>query len=304
MRVFVAGASGAVGQPLIRLLVESGHFVVGMIRADRGAERVRSLGATPVVVDALDTDAVRQAVERARPDAVINQLTSLPPQYSPQSMQEAAPNDSRVRLTGGANVLSAAIAAGAERYVVQSSGFWSEPGIGLADEDTPLAVDVDAPGVQASSRLFTTVETRTRAASGIETVILRYGFFYGPHTWYAANGDFVNAARGGHLPVAGNGTGVASFIHVEDAAAATVAALTGAPGTYNIVDSNPVRASVWMPAFARWANAPPPASVSVADAVPVLGPDYVYRCTRLRGASNAKARVTLDFSPRPLPWLQ
>src|SRR5690348_5601486 len=147
MRVFVAGATGAIGRPLVRALVEHGHRVVAMTHRESSAEPLRHLGATPVVVDALDAPGVHHALAAAQPEVVVDELTALPAHFSGDALRESAPGDTRVRLEGGANVLRAAIEVGATRYIAQSSGFWCAPGDGLADEDTPLAVDVDAAGV-------------------------------------------------------------------------------------------------------------------------------------------------------------
>ena len=300
MRVFVAGATGAIGRPIVEQAVAAGHTVVGMTGRPAGAELLAALGAEPLVADALDAAAVQEAVAKARPEVVIDELTSLPKHYTPEAMKAAAPRDTRLRLEGGAHVLAAARAAGARRYLVPSGCYFYRPGSGLADEKTPFAFE-GSPAVAAGARVLGEAEQRALGAAGIEAVVLRYGFFYGPGTWYRRDGDIGEQVRARRLPVVGDGTGVYSFVHIDDAAQATVAAIgRGAPGVYNITDDEPVEMRVWLPAFARYAGAPAPPHVAPS---PELDPDFVYYATRLRGAANAKARRELGFRPRPLVWL-
>jgi nucleoside-diphosphate-sugar epimerase len=161
-----------------------------------------------------------------------------------------------------------------------------------------------SPGVEASARTYLELEARASAAPGIEFVALRYGFFYGPGTWYMREGDIGGQVRQQQLPIIGEGQGVYSFVHVDDAAAATAAALECPPGAYNIVDGKPSPQHLWLTAFARAAGAPPPPRVSEEEALRASGPDAVYYATRLRGASNEKARRKLEFRPRPLEWIR
>jgi len=255
-----------------------------------------------VIVDALNAEAVHTAIERARPDVVIDQLTSLPKHYTPEAMQAAVEPNRRLRLEGGANVRKAAEYAGARRYIVQSAGFLAAPGTGLADESAPFAVDAP-PGVAASARLYTEVERQAKQSTALETVILRYGIFYGPGAWFDADGDIADQLRKRQFPMVGDGEGVWSFVHVEDAAAATVAAIRGARGIYNIVDDQPSPLRVWLPAFARSVGAPPPAPMTEAEALQRAGPELVYYSMRLRGASNLRAKEEFGFRPRRLEWL-
>jgi 2-alkyl-3-oxoalkanoate reductase len=218
-------------------------------------------------------------------------------------MRAAAPRDRQVRLEGGGNLFNAAQAAGVKRYVVQSTGFFYGPGAGLATEADQLAHDASA-GIAGSVQTYTQVEQRVLGNPGMEGVALRYGFFYGPGTYHdQANGSISEQVRAQMCPVIGSGQGVFSFVHVEDAAAATVAALESRPGIYNVVDDHPSEMRVWLPAFAKFLGAPDPPRISEEQALQTAGPDAVYYATKLRGASNLKARRELNFAPRPLEWL-
>jgi len=174
---------------------------------------------------------------------------------------------------------------------------------GLADESVPLNSSAP-PGVEASAGTYLEMEARASATPGIEFVALRYGFFYGPGTWYTREGDMGDQVRQQQLPIIGEGQGVYSFVHIDDAAGATAAALECPPGAYNIVDANPSPQHVWLTAFARAAGAPAPPRVSEEEALRASGPDAVYYATRLRGASNEKAGRELEFRPRPLEWIR
>ncbi len=302
MRVLVAGATGAIGRPLIRSLKQHGHSVFCLVRSAESTGSVSEMGADAVTGDALDAASLRSAISRVHPDAVINELTSLPRHYTPAEMAAAAERDSRVRREGNINLLAGMRDCGVRRYVLQSSGFWYAPGPGLADESSRLAVDA-SPGVAASARVYVELESTAFQASGIDSVAMRYGFFYGPGTWYAKDADMGEQVRQQQVPIVGAGQGVWSFVHIEDAASATAAALECAPGVYNIVDDNPREQREWLPAFARYCGAPEPLQVTEQEALTTSGADSVYYATRLRGASNEKARHEFNFRPRPLEWL-
>jgi 2-alkyl-3-oxoalkanoate reductase len=302
MRILIAGASGAIGRPLVRRLRENHHEVFALARSPGSAPALKEIGAEPVIADALDATAVKNDVARIRPDAVINELTSLPRRYTPAEMKAAAERDRKVRVEGNINLLAALRDAGVRRYLLQSSGFWYAPGAGLADETVPF-ISSASPGVQASARTYLELEARASALQGIAFVALRYGFFYGPGTWYTREGDIGDQVRQRQIPIIGEGQGVYSFVHIDDAAGATAAALEGPPGAYNIVDGNPSPQHVWLTAFARAADAPAPPRISEEEALRASGPDAVYYATRLRGASNEKARRELEFRPRPLAWI-
>ena len=198
-------------------------------------------------------------------------------------MKTAAERDRKVRVEGNINLLAALRDAGVRRYLLQSSGFWYAPGAGLADESVPF-ISSASPGVEASAGTYLELEARASATPGIEFVALRYGFFYGPGTWYTREGDIGDQVRQQQVPIIGEGQGVYSFVHIDDAAGATAAALECPPGPYNIVDGNPSPQHVWLTAFARAAGAPAPPRVSEEEALRASGPDAVYYATRLRGA--------------------
>jgi 2-alkyl-3-oxoalkanoate reductase len=300
MKVFVAGASGAIGRPLIERLTRDGHEVTGMIRRAEGADRLRQLGAEPVQVDAFDRDAVRAALERAQPAVVIDELTSLP--KSPADLAKALPADRRLRIEGGGNLFAAAEELGVQRYIQQSSGFYLAAQDGLADESAPLRVDAPG-GIRASSTMYAELEKRVLNASRLRGIALRYGFFYGPGTWYWTDGAVAEQVKRREIPIIGGGEGVWSFVHIEDAAAATVAALNAEPGVYNVVDDHPEPVARWLPAFACWVGAPEPPKMSTGNAIEQAGAEAVYYQTQLTGASNRKAKTALAFNPRPLVWM-
>ena len=302
MRILIAGASGAIGRPLLRGLKHNRHEVFALARSPESAQALPEMGAESIPVDVLEAASVTEAVRRIRPDAVINELTSLPRHYTPAEMRAAAERDRKVRVEGNANLLAAMSDLGVRRYVLQSSGFWYAPGAGLADESTAFIVDA-SPGVAASARTYAELEARASTARGLEFVALRYGFFYGPGTWYTADGDMGQQVCRREVPIIGEGQGIWSFVHIDDAAAATAAALECPPGAYNVVDGDPSPQHVWLPAFARTANAPAPPKITEQEGQASSGPDAVYYATRLRGASNEKARRTLNFRPRRLEWL-
>jgi nucleoside-diphosphate-sugar epimerase len=300
MNVFVAGASGAIGRPLVAELVRRGHTVTGMTRSDAGASALAELGAAVARVSAFDALVLEQALRESKAEVVIDELTALP--QSPADMAAAADGDRRLRLEGGGNLFAAAKRCGVRRYIQQASGFFLRPGPGLGDESEGLAVDA-SPRVAASARTYTALEARLLATGDIEGVALRYGFFYGPGTWYHPDGASADQVRRGEIPVIGAGGGVWSWVHIQDAAIATADALAVPPGVYHVVDDDPSPVSVWLPAFARAVGAPPPPRSTVEEALAAAGEDAVYYGTRLRGASNAKAKRVFGFRPRRLEWL-
>jgi nucleoside-diphosphate-sugar epimerase len=274
-----------------------------LVRSAESTRTLAEMGTQSLIGDALDAASVRAAIAQVHPDSVINELTSLPRHYTPAEMKAAAERDSRVRREGNVNLLAGMSEIGVRRYVLQSSGFWYAPGPGLADESTPLAVDA-SPGVAAGARTYVELESTAFRTSEIHCVAMRHGFFYGPGTWYTSAGDMGEQVRRHQVPIIGAGQGVWSFVHIDDAASATVAALECAPGAYNIVDEYPSRQCVWLPAFARACGAQEPFQITEQEALATSGADSVYYATRLRGASNEKARNELNFRPRPLEWLE
>ena len=299
MKIFVAGASGAIGQPIIAELIRQGHTVTGIARSAERLQGIKKLGAQALAVDVLDANAVEQALRDSQAEVVIDELTSLP--ADPADLPKSLPRGRELRLVGGGNLLRAATTTGVRRYIQQSSGFFLEPGADLADESAGFAIGA-SPTVASSAKTYKELEERL-FDSPLENVALRYGFFYGPGTWYVPQGAGADQFQRGEVPIVGDGEGVWSWIHIDDAATATVTALTAAPGIYNVVDDDPSPVSRWAPAFAKFVNASAPPHISVEQALSTAGPDAVYYGTKLRGASNEKARKALEFRPRPLEWL-
>lgn len=303
MKILVAGGTGAIGRPLITELLARGHHLIVPTRSPEKARALSEQGLEAAIADVFDADAIKAVMRRARPEIVIEQLTALPGTYTRESMSAAAPFNTRLRLEGGANVLAAAQAAGVRRYLRQSIAFWAVPGDGLADEETPLALDA-SPAVAGDARVVTELEQRLLGNRTIEGIALRYGFFYGPGTWFSPEGDVARQARRQQFPIVGNGAGVWSWVHIDDAANATVAAAErGNSGIYLVANDQPLAVREWLPAFARWLNAPPPPQVSIEDALKASGADAVYYGTQMRGVSNAKAKRELNFQPRRLEWV-
>jgi nucleoside-diphosphate-sugar epimerase len=305
MKIFIAGGTGAIGRPLVAQLLARGHKVAALTRSSEKAKALRDQGIEPAIADVFDAGAVKAVVKRAQPEVVIEQLTALPKTYTRESMNAAAALNNRIRLEGGANVLAAAEAAGVRRYLRQSVAFYAIPGPGLADEDTPLAFDA-SPAVAAGARELAELERRLLGDPNIEGIVLRYGFFYGPGTWFNPDGDVAGQVRQQQFPIIGNGEGVWSWLHIEDAATATIAAADqGSPGIYLITNDQPLPVREWLSAFARWLDAPPPPQISIQDALKSEGgADAVYYGTQMRGASNAKAKRELNFQPRALEWIE
>ena len=305
MKIFVAGGTGAIGRPLIVKLLAKGHALIALTRSPEKAQALAKQGVEPAIADVFDADAVKGVVSRAHPEVVIEQLTALPKTYTRESMNTAAALNNRIRLEGGANVMAAAQAAGVRRYLRQSVAFYAIPGPGLADEDTPLAFDA-SPAVAAGARELAEVEARLLETHKLEGIVLRYGFFYGPGTWFNPDGDVAEQVRQQQFPIVGNGEGVWSWLHIEDAAIATIAAAErGNPGIYLIANDQPLPVREWLPAFAQWLNAPPPPRISVEDVLKTDGgADAIYYGTQIRGVSNTKAKRDLNFQPRPLEWVE
>ncbi|MFY9935943.1 MAG: NAD(P)-dependent oxidoreductase [Silvibacterium sp.] len=302
MRVFVAGASGAIGEPLIAELLKRGHSVVGMTTSETRARILEGQGASAAIVNAFDAAAVEATLSRSKAEAVIDELTSLPKE--PSDMPKYAEGDRKLRIEGGGNLFRAAIATGVRRYLQQSSGFFLKTAEGtLADESSPLDVNA-SPSVAASARTYTELEARLFSSNAIEGVALRYGFFYGPKTWYHPGESAANMVMRQQYPVVGEGQGVSSFVHIIDAAIATAEALTAEAGVYNVVDDDPSPQNVWLPAFANFLDAPAPPRMTEAEMKAMAGDDAVYYATSLHGASNAKAKRVLGWKPRRLEWLR
>ena len=303
MRVFVAGASGVIGRSLVPKLVAAGHEVTGTTRNERSAETIRAGGAEAAIYDALDAAAVEDAVIEANPEAIVSELTSLPKDYDLRTIDYEPTN--RLRVEGGRNLLSAGRKVGARRYITQSIAFVYEPeGDWVKDEEARTWVE--APGRFASGLEATlTSEREALEADGMEGLVLRYGQFYGPDTYFDRGGSISEQVRKRRFPQVGSGSGVFSFIHVDDAADATVASIErGAPGIYNVVDDDPAPISDWLPVFADAIGAKRPMRVPLFLARLFGGKAAVVMTTQLRGASNAKARRELGWQPAHPSWRQ
>jgi nucleoside-diphosphate-sugar epimerase len=301
MKVFVAGASGVIGRPLVRRLVAAGHAVTGMTSRERNTDAIESAGAQPVVCDALDPEAVKAIVVEAAPEVVISQLTRLPADYDPRKIDYEPTN--RARYEGGRNLIAAARQAGARRFVSQSVAFIYAPEGGMVkDEEAPPWIDPPQP-FAGGARSTLDHERDVLEAPGIDGLVLRYGQFYGPGTYYASDGSVAEQVRRRRFPIVGGGGGTFSFIHVEDAASATVAAVDrGAPGIYNVVDDEPAAERDWLPIYAAALGAKPPRRVPTWLARLVAGRFAVIMATELRGASNAKAKRELGWEPNHASW--
>jgi 2-alkyl-3-oxoalkanoate reductase len=304
MKVFVAGATGAIGRPLLERLVAAGHEVTGTTRSEARAEGVRAAGAAAIVCDALEADALRRAVGEAEPEVVVHQLTALPARFDPRN-KEIYDATNRLRGEGTRNLLEASRAAGVRRFVCQSIAFAYAPGAvpEVKDEDAPLVADAPPPFGEGV-RVLEEMERSVVEADWLEGIVLRYGWFYGPGTYYGDDGSTTSDVRRRRFPVIGKGTGLFSFIHVDDAAAATVAAVEGGPpGIYNIVDDEPAPMRDWLPAFADAVGAKKPLRIPAWVARLAAG-GMASMMTTLPGASNAKAKRELGWQPRWASWRQ
>jgi 2-alkyl-3-oxoalkanoate reductase len=306
MRIFVAGATGALGRRLVPLLVAGGHQVTAMTRRVGRTMELYAAGAEPVVADALDRDAVLAAVTAARPEAVVHQLTDLAGVTSFRRFDQGFAATNRLRTEGTDHLLEAARVAGARRFVAQSFAGWPFARLGgpVKTEDDPL--DPDPPAeLRRTLDAIRYLESAVLEAEGLEGVVLRYGGFYGPGTSAGEGGYILDDLRRRRFPVVGAGTGVWSFVHIDDAATATVAALErGAPGIYQIVDDDPAPVSAWLPALAAAAGARPPRRVPAWLARLLAGEHAVVLMTEVRGASNAKAKRELGWRPAHPSWRQ
>lgn len=293
MRVFVAGATGAIGRPLVRLLLEAGHDVTAMTRSPERAAALRDQGVEAVVADALDAGATTSAIVAARPEVVVHQLTEIPARIDLRRAERDMAATSRLRRETGPTFARAAREAGARRLIAQSIAFVTRnEGPAVLDESAPLRADSEI------ARSVAALEAAVLGADGAEGVVLRYGYFYGPGTAYGPGGSFAEDARRRRLPIVGSGAGLSSFVHVDDAAAATVLALDhGAAGVYNVTDDAPVAQREWARLLADAAGGRPPLRVPLWLARLAAGP-AVAGAVEARGASNAKARRELGFVPR------
>jgi 2-alkyl-3-oxoalkanoate reductase len=300
MKVFLAGATGALGKRLIPQLIDRGHTVVGTTRSQSKAGLLHDLGAKPVVVDALDRDTVVEAVTAAQPDAIIHELTALS-DIDLRKFEKSFDLTNRLRTEGTDNLLAAARAAGVKRFVAQSYAGWpyARTGGPIKTETDPLDPH-PASATRSALEAIRHLETAVTDAGGIA---LRYGGFYGPGTGMDVDGEQLEIVRKRRFPLVGQARGVWSFVHIDDAAAATVIALEhGKPGVYNIVDDDPAPVSEWLPYLAQVAGAKPPRHLPAWLAKLVGGEHMVVLMEEVRGASNEKARRELGWMPAHASW--
>jgi nucleoside-diphosphate-sugar epimerase len=305
VRVFVAGATGAIGKQLVPRLVAAGHEVHGMTRRESKQAMLRELGAVPVVADALDPDQVADAVGRARPEVIVHQLTALAG-ADLRHPERGVAMTNRVRIEGTDHLLSAGQAVGVRRFVAQSigMGFYERTGGPVKSEEDPL--DPAPPGeLREGAAGIRHLEQAVLGARWTEGIVLRYGAFYGPGTSMAPGGELSELVRRRRFPLVGDGGGVWSFIHVADAAEATVAAVEhGSRGVYNVVDDDPAPVAEWLPALARTLGAKKPVRVPRFVVRLLAGEAGVVMMTDARGASNAKAKRELAWRPAHSSWRQ
>jgi nucleoside-diphosphate-sugar epimerase len=293
------------GKELVPRLVDAGHEVFAMVRSESGQARAAELGAEPVLADALDPAQVEAAVRQAAPEVVVHQLTAIGP-IDTRHFECSFAATNRLRIEGTDNLLAAARAAGVRRFVAQSNGGFTYDRTGgpVKSEEDPL----DRSPVAQMAAMIAAIEHLEKAVLGaawIEGVVLRYGAFYGPGTSMAAGSEQFEMIRTRKFPVVGNGGGVWSFVHIADAAEATVAAVeSGGRGIYNVVDDDPVPVAEWLPELAAMLGAKEPMRVPRWIGRLAAGKAGVVLMTELRGASNAKAKRELGWAPRYPSWRQ
>ncbi|HLR85349.1 MAG TPA: NAD(P)-dependent oxidoreductase [Nocardioidaceae bacterium] len=305
MRVFVAGATGAVGRPLIRMLVEAGHDVVGTTSRPANNDAITEAGATAVVMDGLDPASVRTAVVESRPDVVIHQLTALKAMTGNMRKFDAEfAVTNRLRVEATDSLIAAAQESGTKRFIAQSFTGWTNPrtGGGLATENEPL----DPHPTKSSRNTLAAIahlEKAVSAAEGMTGIVLRYGFLYGPGSGLSRDGDLAAMIAKGKFPVVGSGGGAWSLVHVDDAALAAVAALDhGDSGMYNVVGDDPALVRDWLPALAAELGAKSPMRIPRWVGRLVAGEHAVTMMTEVRGSSNAKAKRELGWDPTYPSW--
>jgi len=304
MRIFLAGATGAIGQRLVPLLVDAGHEVVGSTRTPAKVDGLRLAGATPVVLDGRDGDAVRRAVHEAEPEVVVHQMTALSGNLDLRHFAESFAETNRLRTESTDRLVEAAVEAGARRFIAQSFAGWpnEQSGGPVKTEEAPLNTN---PPKQVRETLgaILHLESVTTGTPGIEGLALRYGGFYGPGNALGKGGMMLDAVVKRQMPIVGGGSGIWSFLHIDDAAQATALAVDrGAPGIYNIVDDEPAPVSEWLPYLADVLGARPPRRVPAWLARLIVGEAAVSMMTKIRGSSNAKAKRELDWNLEYPTW--
>ena len=305
MRIFVAGASGAIGRQLVPRLVEAGHEVHGMTRSESKRPLLEELGAVPVVADALDADQVAGAVATAQPEVIVDQLTAIPESIDMRHIDREFELTNRLRTEGTDHLLSAAQAVGVKRFVAQSNAAgYPTSGSAVKGEEEPLASDPRSP-LATNAAAIRYLEEAVLGAAWTEGIALRYGWFYGPGTSMAPGKETYEMIRKRKFPLVGDGGGVWSFVHVADAAEATVAAVEhGRRGAYNVVDDDPAAVAEWLPELSRQLGGKRPRRVPRWLGRLFAGEFAVVMMTELRGASNAKAKRELAWRPAHPSWRQ
>ncbi len=300
MKVFVAGGSGAMGRRLVPQLVAGGYEVVAMTRDEGKASWLRRVGAQPVIADALDRAEVAGVVKTSEPEVVIHQLTALTGVKSYKNFDKEFALTNRLRTEGTDYLLEAARAVGVRRIIAQSYGNWNYERSGPAVKTEQDPFDPNPPANQVKSlQAIRYVEDTVVNAGGIEGIALRYGNFYGPGTGFDLGGDIVTQVRKRKFPIVGDGAGIWSFVHMDDAAAAAIAAIEhGRPGVYNVADDEPAPVAKWLPDLAAAVGAKPPRHVPVWLGRLAAGEVGVSMMTQTRGTSNAKAKAELGWAPR------
>ena len=305
MRVFVAGATGAIGKQLVPRLVAAGHLVHGMTRSESKQGMLAELGAVPMVADALNPEQVAEAVARARPDVIVHELTSLAG-VQRYTERDAAPTN-RLRTQGSDHLLSAGQAVGVRRFVAQgvaTFGVYGRTGSPVKSEEDPLD-PAPVRAMRESLAALRHLEASVLGAEWTEGIVLRYGAFYGPGTSLAPGEVQFELIRERRFPLIGDGGGVWSFVHIADAAEATLAAIErGSRGVYNVVDDDPATVAEWLPALADKLGAEEPMRVQPSVAREFAGEAGVVMMTEIRGASNAKAKRELEWRPAHPSWRQ
>jgi len=307
MKILVAGATGAVGRRLVPLLVAGGHHVVATTRTSGKLSTVRAMGAEPILMDGLNGEEVIKAVVSSRPDVIVHQMTALASMRSLKKFDQEFALTNRLRIEGTAHLAAAAMLAGTRKLVAQSYAGWrvEREGGRVKTEADPL--DPHPPLVVASTlEAIQTLERVVSSTAGLNGMALRYGVLYGPGTsisTISSEGEIVELIRRRQFPLIGNGAGVWSFIHVDDAARATQLAIErGTPGIYNIVDDEPAEVSEWLPDLARALGAKPPYRLPAWIGRFAIGEAGVLMMTQVRGSSNAKAKRALDWQPAYASW--
>jgi nucleoside-diphosphate-sugar epimerase len=304
MRIFLAGAAGALGRHLVPVLTRAGHTVVGTTRNPARVDALRLAGAEPVVLDALDRPAVLDAVAKAEPDVVVHQLTALTGIGNPRRFAREFAATNRLRTEGTDNLVAAAQAAGTRRMVAQSFGGWTYERVGgpVKDETAPFDPH-PAPDARSTLDAIRHLEAAVTGTPGLDGLALRYGGFYGPGTSLGAGGEHLEMVRRRRFPIVGSGGAVWSFCHIADAATATLAAVErGEPGVYNVADDEPAPIAEWLPVLARAVGAPPPRRVPAWLARPLVGPQGMVLLTSARGIANGKAKRELGWTPEHASW--